>query len=155
MNTNKNAKAPRIFFVFATLLVLMILFGMFDLGRQFRNQVVMLEEMKQQPDGTGTIQQTGEMTSGVLPRVDTKHGENLYFACASCHGDRGQGNKALNAPALNVQEDWYMVRQLKKFKDGIRGTNPKDLPGMQMRPMAMILEKRPGYGRPCWLYYHV
>ena len=140
MNSEKNLNSIRLFFVFATLLVLMILFGIFDLGRQFRNHVVRLEEMKNQPAAIETGKQTAEMTSGRIVNVDTKHGSNLYFACASCHGDQAQGNKTLNAPALNVQEDWYMVRQLKKFKDGIRGTNPKDVPGMQMRPMALTLK---------------
>ena len=32
-----------------------------------------------------------------------------------------------------------MLAQLKKFKEGIRGAHPKDITGMQMRPMAMIL----------------
>jgi len=35
--------------------------------------------------------------------------------------------------------DWYMLSQLKKFKEGIRGTNPQDIGGMQMRPMSMTL----------------
>ena len=28
---------------------------------------------------------------------------------------------------------------LKKFKEGVRGTNPQDIGGMQMRPMSMTL----------------
>ena len=37
------------------------------------------------------------------------------------------------------QSDWYLVRQIKNFKSGIRGKNPKDTYGMQMAPMAMTL----------------
>ena len=75
-----------------------------------------MEETKNQPAAIETGKQTAEMTSGRIVNVDIKHGSNLYFACGSCHGDQAQGNKTLNAPALNVQEDWYMVRQLKKIQ---------------------------------------
>ena len=47
--------------------------------------------------------------------------------------------EALNAPALAGQEEWYVIRQLQNFKNGIRGTNPKDTFGMQMAPMAQTL----------------
>ena len=66
-------------------------------------------------------------------------GKAAYMICQTCHGAQGEGNKALNAPKLINQQDWYMVRQLKGFKDGLRGTHPKDVYGMQMRPMSMIL----------------
>ena len=44
-----------------------------------------------------------------------------------------------NAPALRGWETWYIVRQLQNFKQGIRGSNPKDTYGMQMAPMAQLL----------------
>jgi hypothetical protein len=31
------------------------------------------------------------------------------------------------------------LTQLKNFKSGVRGTNPQDITGAQMRPMSMIL----------------
>lgn len=63
----------------------------------------------------------------------------LYTTCVACHGAKGEGNKALNAPAIASQEAWYVARQLNNFKAGIRGAHPKDMYGMQMRPMAMTL----------------
>ena len=45
----------------------------------------------------------------------------------------------MNSPRLAGQQDWYVVRQLKNFKDGTRGTKSGDIYGMQMRPMAMTL----------------
>ena len=63
----------------------------------------------------------------------------LYEVCVACHGPDGAGNKTLNAPAIAGQEIWYLERQLKNYKAGIRGTNSKDIYGMQMRPMAMTL----------------
>ncbi|MBK1878550.1 c-type cytochrome [Pelagicoccus mobilis] len=66
-------------------------------------------------------------------------GKALYMTCQACHGADGKGNDLLNAPSLLGQHDWYHVAQLKKFKDGIRGGNPADITGSQMRPMAMTL----------------
>jgi cytochrome c553 len=34
---------------------------------------------------------------------------------------------------------WYLESQLHKFKNGVRGTHPADITGMQMRPMGMSL----------------
>ena len=66
-------------------------------------------------------------------------GKALYVTCTACHGAQGEGNAALNAPALAGQEPWYVERQLKNFKSGARGTHANDIYGMQMRPMAMTL----------------
>ena len=70
---------------------------------------------------------------------DAAKGKTLYTLCATCHGPDGKGMQAMNGPNMTIQQDWYLVRQVKNFKDGIRGTNPKDIFGMQMRPMAMTL----------------
>ncbi|MYB89408.1 MAG: cytochrome c oxidase subunit II [Proteobacteria bacterium] len=63
-------------------------------------------------------------------------GQAQYQICAACHGVQGEGNQALNAPKLSGQEDWYLTRQLTYFRDGIRGSNPEDVLGQQMAPMA-------------------
>ena len=70
---------------------------------------------------------------------DAAKGKASYAVCMACHGADGMGNKALNAPKIAGQESWYLVRQLKNFKGGIRGADPKDKYGMQMRPMALTL----------------
>ena len=70
---------------------------------------------------------------------DLEAGKALYVLCQSCHGSAGEGNKTLNSPRLVGLQDWYIVRQLRNFKSGIRGTKSGDLFGMQMRPMAMSL----------------
>ena len=73
------------------------------------------------------------------PIESASAGKQAYQICATCHGSEGEGNAALNSPALAGQEPWYLKRQLQKFKDGIRGSHPDDIYGMQMRPMAMTL----------------
>jgi len=70
---------------------------------------------------------------------DVAAGKTAYMICQACHGPTGGGNKALNAPRLTGLQDWYIVRQLKNFKSGARGTKAGDTYGMQMRPMALTL----------------
>ena len=73
---------------------------------------------------------------------DAAKGKAAYMICATCHGPDGAGNKALNAPTLQGQHDWYLARQLETFKAGIRGSHPKDTYGMQMKPMTMSLNEQ-------------
>ena len=70
---------------------------------------------------------------------DAAKGKARYAVCQACHGVDGMGNKALNSPKIAGQEPWYLERQLKNFKAGIRGAHSKDKYGMQMRPMALTL----------------
>jgi len=70
---------------------------------------------------------------------DATAGKPLFASCIACHGQNAEGNPALKAPLLAGQEDWYLSRQLNHFKTGIRGADERDIFGLQMRPMAMIL----------------
>ena len=70
---------------------------------------------------------------------DADKGKAHYSTCAACHGVKGEGNIALGSPALTGQNDWYLVRQLKHFRDGTRGGQPGDTYGMQMRASAGLL----------------
>lgn len=78
-------------------------------------------------------------STSVSAAGDAERGKAYYATCGACHGANGEGMEALNAPALAGQEEWYVIRQLQNFKNGIRGTNPKDTFGMQMAPMAQTL----------------
>lgn len=80
-----------------------------------------------------------KVPESTLEGGDPRKGEAAYAVCLACHGPDATGNAALKSPSLKHQSDWYMLTQLKKFKEGIRGTNPRDVGGMQMRPMSMTL----------------
>jgi len=56
--------------------------------------------------------------------------------CAGCHGDAGEGNPALQAPALNRLDVSYIARQLRNFRSGMRGYDPTDAPGITMAASA-------------------
>jgi len=70
---------------------------------------------------------------------DAAHGKTLYATCAACHGQAGQGNPSLHAPALAMRTDWYLVTQLQNYRAGLRGTNKSDTSGQQMRAIAVSL----------------
>lgn len=80
-----------------------------------------------------------EKPAATLEGGDPEKGKTYYAVCQACHGPDGAGMKLLNAPALNHASDWYLLTQLQNFRAGIRGTNPKDMTGAQMRPMSMTL----------------
>lgn len=62
-----------------------------------------------------------------------------FIYCTTCHGVELKGNIAVDAPRLNGMADWYVRAQLKAFKQGLRGTHPQDLLGMEMQPQAAML----------------
>jgi cytochrome c oxidase subunit 2 len=70
---------------------------------------------------------------------NVRNGQQRFTTCGACHGADGRGIAATNAPRLKGMSDWYMVTQLKHFRDRIRGAHPQDLYGSQMALMAAML----------------
>jgi cytochrome c oxidase subunit 2 len=69
-----------------------------------------------------------------------RNGNNLYHGkCGACHGGHAEGNPALNAPRLAGLDATYIRRQFSHFRDGVRGTDPRDVSGRQMAMMARTL----------------
>jgi cytochrome c oxidase subunit 2 len=66
-------------------------------------------------------------------------GAKLFATCVSCHGNKGEGNPTLNAPAIAGQDAGYLERQLRNFRSGLRGTHKSDAFGAQMRPLASAI----------------
>lgn len=76
---------------------------------------------------------------------DPRRGSEEYLQCTSCHGSSGQGFKGrkgstpiYDSPRLAGQHDWYIIRQLVNFRDGIRG-QAEDKPGNYMASRAKPL----------------
>jgi len=74
-----------------------------------------------------------------IPPGDPVAGRAAYATCAACHGQQGEGNRAMNAPRLAGLPDWYIARQLDYYRQGIRGAHEEDEYGRQMAPMANTL----------------
>lgn len=67
-------------------------------------------------------------------------GQEIFGAtCVACHGAKALGNPAVGAPALAGQSAAYLERQLHDFRSGLRGANPKDPFGNQMRAASAVL----------------
>lgn len=85
------------------------------------------------------ITKLGVKASSPTIAGDTTRGKELYASCAACHGPRGEGNAALQAPALAHGSDWYQVAQLENFMQSRRGIAPADSGGLQMRAAVAAL----------------
>ena len=66
-------------------------------------------------------------------------GQAGYALCGACHGPQGQGMQILNAPALAGLDAAYLDRQLRYYRDGVRGTHADDTAGATMRPIMAAL----------------
>jgi cytochrome c oxidase subunit 2 len=71
---------------------------------------------------------------------DPARGKVLFAPCVACHGPSGKGNAATKAPPLAGLQDWYLLKQLEHFKTGVRGADPNDTTGIQMKPFAETLD---------------
>ncbi len=70
---------------------------------------------------------------------DVAAGKVAYAVCAACHGANAEGVEQLGGPRLAGQEDWYLVRQINNYKQGLRGYHASDIFGAQMKPMVLTL----------------
>lgn len=67
---------------------------------------------------------------------DVAKGQAAYAVCSACHGVDGEGNEAMKAPPLTQAQDWYIVKQLGKFKGGVRGYEPKNAAAATMKDIS-------------------
>lgn len=66
-------------------------------------------------------------------------GQKLFAQCVACHGNKGEGNAALNAPAIAGQDVVYIERQLRNFRSRRRGADKSDALAVQMQAAAAAL----------------
>lgn len=70
---------------------------------------------------------------------NASNGASQFATCIGCHGPQGTGVAAMKAPSLAHLQDWYMANQIHSFKNGYRGSDPRDVTGAQMRGMAAVV----------------
>ena len=71
---------------------------------------------------------------------DAAAGAQAFVMCTACHGPKGEGNQAVNGPPLAGQDDWYVARQIGKFRARVRGATPGDTIGPTMAAMSMAIQ---------------
>jgi len=65
------------------------------------------------------------------------NGQKLFDSrCGACHGGKGWGIEALHTPNLSSIGDAYLMRQVRNFQNGLRGSKEEALHGKQMAMMA-------------------
>jgi cytochrome c553 len=109
-------------------------------GMQMRPMALSLASEQEITDIAGFVAQLPtQKPTPVLSGGDATKGQTYFATCTACHQADAGGNEALKAPPLAHANDWYMFNSIKKFKAGIRGTNPLDTSGATMRPMSLTL----------------
>lgn len=74
---------------------------------------------------------------------NAENGQKQFTSkCGACHGGQGWGNEALFTPKLTVIGDSYIVRQVKNFQNGVRGTHQDAKYGKQMAMMAKVVSEQ-------------
>ncbi len=68
--------------------------------------------------------------------------EVFMNTCAKCHRFNGKGEIVFGSAPLIGLQDWYIRSQLLKFREGIRGGNPKDEKGHKMHQMTQYLSDK-------------
>jgi len=72
---------------------------------------------------------------------DAQRGLQIYTnICVVCHGADGKGLPQFRSPAIAGQSDWYVEKQIHKFRDGVRGADPRDEAGAQMKAIMTHLK---------------
>lgn len=108
--------------------------------------------MRMRPVGrTLTAENRASMAKFVaaMPRLDLPDtvkgnpvkGEARFQVCQSCHGKNAEGNQQLGAPPLAGASDWYLLTQLRNFKNRVRGFDAAiDPMGASMQGIAATLD---------------
>jgi cytochrome c oxidase subunit 2 len=108
-------------------------------GKIMAPMAATLPDEKAIDDVAAYIMTLPEQSAGSTVKGDVRSGRSRYAVCTACHGADGRGIASMNAPRLQGMSDWYLERQLKNFRDGIRGAHSQDLYGSQMALLAAIL----------------
>ena len=108
-------------------------------GKQMASMAMTLADDAAIDDVVAYIQTLPDTPAETTVTGDPVQGKSLYQTCSVCHGADGRGRQALNAPRAKGMSDWYMVTQLKNFKQEIRGAHRKDMYGHQMTMITASL----------------
>jgi cytochrome c oxidase subunit 2 len=110
------------------------------LGQQMAGMAATLADEKAVRDVVAYINTLPDNRPETTVTGNAENGKDFYTTCQYCHGPEGQGYWTMNAPRLSGMDDWYMAEQLRKFRDGVRGSHPRDMYGRQMAMMADLFQ---------------
>ena len=108
-------------------------------GSTMRDIAILLRTDKDVNDVSAYVASLSAPAPASTAGTNTAAGKTTYVLCQGCHGPSAGGNEMMNAPRLAGQYDWYIARQIKNFRAGIRGAHDKDSFGKQMAGIAKTL----------------
>jgi cytochrome c553 len=108
-------------------------------GMRMRPMARTLKDATEVAKVSATVAAMPRRPSTAAAHGDAAKGATSFLVCATCHGADGSGIEAQGGPPLVGQDPAYLAQQLRNFKAGVRGTDPRDVRGAQMRPMSMTL----------------
>jgi cytochrome c553 len=74
-----------------------------------------------------------------IPGADVRRGQELFYErCMECHRYNASGEMAFGSPPLVGRQGWYLLDQLRKFKNLHRGAAKGDEKGAKMVQMATL-----------------
>jgi cytochrome c553 len=111
---------------------------------------IRMKSMVQALDVDGDLESVSEYVAS-MPRImattstieggSVQEGQQIYQGlCVACHGPEGLGNEALRAPPLVGQPDWYLARQVQKFRMRWRGGSAEDVWGTTMQVNSLLYD---------------
>lgn len=108
-------------------------------GMEMRPMALALEDSDELQDAADFFASFPVRATPDRVHGDPERGRVLYDSCAACHGKDARGDPWRQAPGLVQQSDWYLVTQLRHYREGIRGSDPNDTLGSQMQALAATL----------------
>ncbi|MEZ5300503.1 MAG: c-type cytochrome [Verrucomicrobiales bacterium] len=89
-----------------------------------------------------TAPDSGESVAADAPAPTAADAERVFATvCSACHGPAGEGKREIGAPSIAALPRWHILNQLRKFRNGRRGTHEADEGGHKMRPIALALDE--------------
>ena len=65
-------------------------------------------------------------------------GKDKIGICATCHGQKLDGDKIQGGPPISQQHAWYLASAVKQFKAGVRGGDLDSAKAHKMKAMSMM-----------------
>ena len=104
----------------------------------FRPMIALLGVAVILPSSSDTASPNDALSPAPEARGDIDRGKAYFTTCVACHGVYGEGNIGMNAPNLTQLDRDYLERQLRHYREQIRG-GVEDFYGWQMNGRANAL----------------
>ena len=104
-------------------------------------KVLVPEQMKAVAEVVSKMPFVAPTQSVALKDPNVEEGRFIFMdRCAQCHRFNATGEMTFGSPPLIGLQDWYLLAQIGKFKNGWRGVDPTDPNGTKMQQSSGFIE---------------